>query len=131
MHDQNVSVGLFLKERAAYATRGSIEVVVDKVHAVRPDVDCAVGLHLGVDSPTSHVRRPSYDLGMVTRPSGRDGHEIVEVGPETCINGHRLVYPNVLIQGSANTISWTCRTCGDRYTEHRGGTVTRSQVRPF
>jgi hypothetical protein len=58
-------------------------------------------------------------LTMVeTRRTGRTPHELVEVAPTLCANGHRLGPLQVLIgldehpSGVGRARCWTCRTCG-------------------
>lgn len=54
-----------------------------------------------------------------TRPTGRTPHEIVEIAPTHCANGHRLGPLEVLIayrehpDGVGRARVWTCRACGD------------------
>lgn len=43
--------------------------------------------------------------------TGRDEHEIIEVGPEVCVNGHPLRHPNVLIGGDSHIRTYRCMTC--------------------
>lgn len=54
-----------------------------------------------------------------------------EIGPERCSRGHELKAPNVQIRGAAQSIQYVCRICGYSITEHRDGTITYGQEKPF
>lgn len=54
---------------------------------------------------------------VVTVPTGRHPHELVEVKPTHCPAGHPLGPRQVLVgfgvrPDGARARSWTCRTCG-------------------
>lgn len=62
-------------------------------------------------------RFPTYSHRMVlTIPTGRTPHELVEVAPTHCASGHPLGPRQVIVYGvrpdGVRARSWTCRECG-------------------
>jgi hypothetical protein len=54
---------------------------------------------------------------VLTVPTGRTAHELVEIAPRHCPNGQSLGAGLVLVgygvrPDGARVRSWTCRTCG-------------------
>lgn len=47
-----------------------------------------------------------------TRPTGRTPHEVVEIPPARCGNGHPLTAGRVIIAGDSNHRTYLCRRCG-------------------
>lgn len=56
----------------------------------------------------------------ITEPTGRDQHEVAEVIPQRCANGHPLTAGNVLIGGDCEIRTVLCRECGSQLTSRHG-----------
>lgn len=56
----------------------------------------------------------------LTRPTGNDPHEVEEIIPTVCPNGHILGPGTVLIHGNVERRHVRCRTCGLEMTSRHG-----------